>query len=51
MEEKLNQILKNQEVIIAYLIEILKQNKNQFTEDYAANLLAMMTEKIFYGRI
>ena len=32
-------------------MEILKQNKNQFTEDYTANLLAMITEKIFYGRI
>lgn len=35
----------NQEVILLYLKKIAKDvNKSQFTEDYAANLFAQMTE-------
>lgn len=46
MEEKINKILENQQAMIALLIQILKDvNKSQFLENYAANLLSMITEQ------
>lgn len=45
MEEKIDQILQNQTLIVTLLLQIMKRvNKEQFTEDYAANLFAQMTE-------
>lgn len=42
IEDKLDQILQNQALIVRMLAQIY--NKSQFTEDYAANLFAQMTE-------
>ena len=44
MEDKIDQILKNQEVIIQYLQAIYAKVSDTFTENYAANLLAQITE-------
>lgn len=42
----------NQQVILLYLKQILKDtNKSQFTEDYAANLFAQMTEIVLGNNI
>lgn len=44
-DEKLDQILGNQTLIVQLLLQILQQTgRDQFTEDYAANLFAQMTE-------
>lgn len=51
-EQKLDQILWNQEIILMYLKQILKDtNREQFTEDYAANLFAQMTEIVLGNNI
>lgn len=50
--EKLDQILLNQQVILLYLNQILKDtNRSQFAEDYVANLAAQMTEIILGNNI
>lgn len=47
MEEKLDQILTNQALIVKLLLQIQsKVNESQFAEDYVANLAAQMTEII-----
>ncbi len=47
MEEKLDQILANQALIVKLLLQIQsKVNESQFVEDYAANLAAQATEII-----
>lgn len=47
IDEKLDRILWNQEVMLMYLQQILKESsKSQFLEDYSANLAAQMTEII-----
>lgn len=52
IEEKLDQILLNQQVILLYLKQILQDtNRSQFAEDYAANLAAQMTEIILGNNI
>lgn len=52
IEDTLNQILMNQQIILLYLKQILKDtNKSQFTEDYAANLFAQMTEIVLGNNI
>ena len=52
IEEKLDQILTNQQVILLYLKQILQDtNRSQFAEDYAANLAAQMTEIILGNNI
>lgn len=51
-EEKLDQILLNQQVILLYLKQILQDtNRSQFAEDYVANLAAQMTEIILGNNI
>ena len=52
MEEKLDQILANQALIVKLLLQIQsKVNESQFVEDYAANLAAQMTEIILRNNI
>lgn len=52
IEEKLDQILLNQQVILLYLKQILQDtNRSQFAEDYVANLAAQMTEIILGNNI
>ena len=52
MEEKLDQILRNQELILQLLTQIYKDvNKDHFLEDYTANLAAQLTEIIFNKNI
>lgn len=52
MEEKLDQILANQALIVKLLLQIQsKVNESQFVEDYAANLAAQMTEIILGNNI
>lgn len=47
IDEKLDRILWNQEVMLMYLQQILKESsKSQFLEDYSANLAAQATEII-----
>lgn len=49
IEDKLDQILQNQALIVRMLAQIY--NKSQFTEDYAANLFAQMTEIVLGNNI
>lgn len=45
MEEKLDQILRNQEIILQCLGQIYQEvSKDHFLEDYTANLAAQLTE-------
>lgn len=50
MEEKLDQILKNQQIIYDKLIEILnlinKTNNSAFAQDYLANIAGTVTAEI-----
>lgn len=52
IDEKLDRILWNQEVMLMYLQQILKESsKSQFLEDYSANLAAQATEIILGHKI
>ena len=52
IDEKLDRILWNEEDMLMYLQQILKESsKSQFLEDYSANLAAQATEIILGHKI